>query len=98
MDILPPADLKAALKQYRKDVPSVGVVNEASVDQFLAKGRICRGWTKFAGEAKYFHIIKSPGSYPEKSVLYGDTEEQLFQMNVYLGMQHDIPLQDLLTE
>ena len=98
MEIVPPAELKAALKQYRKDVLSVGTVSSEQIDKLLAEGRICRGWTDWDGQQKFFHIIKSPGSYPEKSVLYGETEEQLFQMTVYLGMQHDIPLNNLLTD
>ena len=98
MDSIPPAALKAALKQYRKDVPSVGTISSETVDQFLAEGRICRGWTNLDGQPQYFHIIKSPGSYPEKSAMFSNSEAELFQMTVHLGMQHGIDLDDLLTE
>jgi len=76
----------------------VGTASSEAVEQFLAEGRICRGWTTFAGKKKYFHIIKSPGSYPEKSAFYGKSESELFQMTIHLGMQHGIDLNDLLTD
>lgn len=98
MDIIPPKALKAGLKQYRKDVPSVGTVSSEAVDQLFAEGRICRGWTTLDGQIKYFHIIKSPSRYPEKSVSFGESEKELFQMTIHLGMQHGIDLNDLLTE
>jgi hypothetical protein len=98
MEYLSDADLKAGLKQYRHDVPTVGTIDAATLDQYLAEGRICRGWTDLNGKKQFFHIIKSPGSYPEKSVFYGDTESDVFQMTIHLGMQHGIPLNDLLTE
>ncbi|HEX9046224.1 MAG TPA: hypothetical protein VF988_04295 [Verrucomicrobiae bacterium] len=91
------ANLKAALKQYRKDVPTVGTIDSATVDQYLTEGRICREWTIWDGRKQFFHIIKSPGSYPEKSVFYGNSEQDVFQMTIRLGMQHGIDLKDLLT-
>ena len=98
MEYLSEADLKAALKQYRKDVPTMGTVDAATLDKYLSEGRICRGWTNCDGRKQFFHIIKSPGSYPEKSVFYGNSESELFQMTIFLGMQHNITLNDLLTE
>jgi len=98
MDNLSPEMLKAALKQYRSDVPSVGTISSEAVDQFLAEGRICRGWTQVDGKPQYFHIIKSPGSYPEKSALLGNSEKELFAMTVQLGMQHGIELDDLFKD
>jgi hypothetical protein len=98
MEQIPQAELKAAFRQYRKDVPSVGTISDDEVSKLLAAGKICRGWTEFDGQRKYFHIIKSPGHYPEKSVFYGDTEAQLFEMTVMLGMQSGINLIDLLRE
>jgi hypothetical protein len=98
MDNLSESDFKAALKQYRKDVPTVGTVNSETVDKYLDEGRICRGWTAWDGRKQFFHIIKSPSSYPEKSVFYGNSERELFEMTIFLGMEHDIPLNDLLTD
>jgi hypothetical protein len=98
MDKMPQAEIKAAFKQYRKDVPSVGTISDDAITKLLAEGKICRGWTTLDGQRKYFHIIKSLGSYPEKSVFYGDTETQLFEMTVFLGMQRGIALIDLLTD
>ncbi len=98
MDLIPQADLKAALKQYRKDVPTVGTIDSEPLDQYLAEGRICRGWPTWDGRKQFFHIIKSPGSYPEKSAFYGNSESDVFQMTIQLGMRHGIALNDLLTE
>ena len=98
MHILTPQQIKAGLKQYRKDVPSVGTVTETVVDEFLAEGKICRGWTTWNGQKQFFHIIKSPDHYPEKSVFYADSEAELFEMTVGLGMQKDIDLKNLLTD
>ena len=95
MDSISPEDFKAVLKQYRKDVPSVGTATSAVVDEHLAAGRTCRGWTELDGRKQYFHIIKSPGHYPEKSVLSADSETELLQMTIQLGLQHNIELQDL---
>lgn len=89
---------KAALKQYRKDVPSVGTVTYERAQQLLSEGRICRGWTEVDGQRQYFHVIKSPGNYPKKSLMLSDSEEGLFEMTIHLGMQYDIDLDDLLTE
>jgi hypothetical protein len=98
MDIIPPEDFKTVLKQYRKGVPSVGTVSSTVVDEFLAAGRTCRGWTDLNGRKQYFHIIKSPGRYPEKSVFYADSETELLQMTIHLGLQHEIHLEDLFQE
>ena len=98
MELFSPADFKAALKQYRHDVSNVGTIDSETVDRYLAEGRICRGWTTWDDQTQFFHIIKSPGSYPEKSGFYGTSESEVFQMTIHLGMHHGIPLQDLLTD
>jgi len=98
LEIIPPSVLKQVLKQYRHDVPSVGTVPSEKVDQLLAEGRICRGWTTLDGQRQYFHIIKSPGHYPDKSAFYGDSEAALLEVTIHLGMQHNIDLDDLVTE
>jgi hypothetical protein len=98
MNIFDPKLLKQILKQYRHDVPSVGTVTREAVDQLLAVGRICRGWTTFDGKRQYFHIIKSPGSYPDKSAFFGDSETEVLEMTVHLGMQHEIDLENLLKD
>ena len=98
MDSISPDDFKSVLKQYRKDVPSVGTVTSATVDEFLAAGRICRGWTELDSRKKYFHVIKSPGSYPEKSVFSADSETELLLLTIQLGMQYGIDLDDLFKE
>jgi hypothetical protein len=97
MDGLSNKKFKDSLKQYRHDVPSVGKVDYATVEQFLSEGRICRGWTQIDGQLQYFHIIRSPGYYPEKSIFSGNTENELFQITIHLGMQHGIDFEKLFA-
>lgn len=98
MDIIPPEMLKEALKQYRKDVPSMGRISYDEVEKLLSEDRTCRGWTTVGGREQYFHIIKSPTKFPEKSAMFADSEKDLFQMTVHLGMQHEIDLDDLVKD
>ncbi len=95
---IPVGVFKDALKQYRKDVPTVGTINETKAQQFLSAGHICRGWIETADGKMYFHIIKSPEDYPHKAFFSGDNEAELFGMTVALGMEHEIELEDLVTE
>ena len=95
-DLIPPQALKEALKQYRKDVPSVGTVSFEESQDLLKKGMICRGWTIMGDERQYFHIIRSPQNYPEKTCLMGRNEKELFTTTIFLGMQSDIDF-DLLV-
>jgi len=98
MDSISRADFRAALKQYRTNFPSVGTVNEETINKLLAEGRTCRGWTTAEGRPQYFHIIKMSRNYPEKSVFFGDTELELFEVTLHLGMEHGIDLNDLLSK
>ena len=98
MNLIDPENFKAVLKQYRKDVPSVGTVSFTVVDEYLAVNRTCRGWTELGDRKQYFHIIKSPERYPVKSILYADSETELLQATIHLGMQHEIDLDDLFKE
>ena len=95
-DVIPPHALKAALKQYRKDVPSVGTVTFEESQALLEKGFICRGWTETGEGKRYFHIIRCPQNYPEKTFMMARTEKELFTMTVYRGMDAAIDL-DLLV-
>lgn len=95
-EMLSPQELKIAMKQYRSDVRSVGTVSFEKSQALLEEGRICRGWTKVDGRKQYFHIIRSPQNFPEKTFMTARNEKEVFTMTVYLGMQAEIEF-DLLV-
>ena len=95
-DVIPPHDLKIALKTYRKDVPSVGFVSFEKSQALLEEGRICRGWTKLGGLKQYFQIIRSPQHFPNKTFMTARNEKEILTMAVHLGMAANIPF-DLMV-
>ena len=95
---IPPEAFKDALKQYRRDVRTVGTISFEQAQNFLEDGNICRGWMKQEDGKMYFHIIKSPTNFPEKAIFSAESEKELFAMTDMLGMENNIELEDLPTE
>ena len=95
---IPPKMFKEALKQYRRDVPSVGTVSFDEAQDLLKQGRICRGWMDDDNEKMCFHIIKSTTQYPHKSLFSANTEKELFATTIFMGMESGIDLDDLFFE
>ncbi len=97
-EIIPGSAIKEGLKQYRKDVPSVGTVSFEDSQQYLADGIICRGWTILEGKKRYFHVIRSPQEFPKKTFMVAESEKELFSMTVMLGMEAGIEFDLLVNE
>ena len=95
---IPRKMFRDALKQYRRDVPSVGAVSFEQAQEFLRQDRICRGWMNTDGEKMYFHVIKSITEYPKKSLSSAETEQDLFKSTIIMGIQAGIDLDDLFTD
>lgn len=96
--MIDPKVFKALLKQYRHDVPTVGIVTQDVVNQLLVDGRICRGWVVTSGERMYFHIVRSPENYPEKTVSYGPSEEAVVTILIYLGYSKGVDFEHLVSD
>lgn len=93
---IPPEDLRIALKEYRRDVPSVGTVSFEKSQNLLEQGRICRGWTKIDQHKRYFHVIRSADDLSKRVFMNASSEKELFTMSVFLGMDAGIDF-DLLV-
>lgn len=91
-------EMQEAFQKYRQDVSSVGKVSPEEAQAFLDLGRICRGSIVRDGDKEFFHIIKSPTNYPEKSIFYSDSEKNLFMLTVMMGMGSGIEFGDLFSE
>jgi hypothetical protein len=96
--ILNSKEIMDAFNIYKKQIPDVGVVSLGQADELLEKGQICRGKIIENDEIEFFHIVKSPTSFPEKSIFSGETELSLFQMLIFMGMKKDIDLDDMLND
>ena len=91
-------EIMDAFNIYKKQVPNIGTISLEQTDELLEKGKICRGRIIENNEIEYFHIVKSPTCFPEKSIFSGESELILFQMLIVMGMEKEIDLDDMFTE
>jgi len=92
-----PKETITAFNIYKQQVPDIGIVSLKQAEELLDKGQICRGRIIENNEIEYFHIVKSPTCFPDKSIFCGESELVLFQMLAIMGMQKEIDLDDILT-
>ena len=91
-------DIMIAFNIYKGQVPNVGTFSSEQVDELLEKGQICRGRITNSDKGNYFHIIRGPNNFPDKSLCVSDSEFNLFYMTLNMGMERGVDLDDMLSD